>query len=142
MPAAFVESRRFIPNACMGPNTQPGAGGSLIFVIEMQMRYIMDMLRKMAVQKIGAVECRQDVHDVYNERIDRAHENMVWTHKGMQTYYRNARGRVPVNYPYRNVDLFPGDEPSRSRRLHRRTPPFVERHEEPGNDRAAASGRP
>jgi 4-hydroxyacetophenone monooxygenase len=24
----------------------------------------------------------------------------------MQTYYRNARGRVVVNLPYRNVDLF------------------------------------
>jgi 4-hydroxyacetophenone monooxygenase len=89
-----------------GPNTQPGHGGSLIFVIEMQMRYIMDVLRKMQARGIGAVECRQDVHDEYNERIDRAHENMVWTHKGMETYYRNARGRVVVNFPYRNVDLF------------------------------------
>ena len=31
---------------------------------------------------------------------------MVWTHPGMETYYRNSRGRVVVNYPYRNVDLF------------------------------------
>ena len=31
---------------------------------------------------------------------------MVWTHKGMETYYRNRRGRVVVNFPYRNVDLF------------------------------------
>ena len=89
-----------------GPNTQPGHGGSLIFVVEMQMRYIMDVLRKMVSGGIGAVECRQDVHDAYNERVDHAHENMVWTHKGMETYYRNARGRVVVNFPFRNVDLF------------------------------------
>ena len=89
-----------------GPNTQPGHGGSLIFVIEMQMRYIMNVLAKMLSQGIGAVECRTDVHDAYNERVDRAHENMVWTHKGMETYYRNARGRVVVNFPFRNVDLF------------------------------------
>ncbi len=88
------------------PNTQPGHGGSLIFVVEMQMRYIMDVLRKMSEHGIGAVECRKDVHDRYNERLDRAHENMVWTHKGMETYYRNAHGRVVVNFPYRNVDLF------------------------------------
>jgi 4-hydroxyacetophenone monooxygenase len=31
---------------------------------------------------------------------------MVWTHPGMSTYYRNRRGRVVVNFPYRNVDLF------------------------------------
>jgi 4-hydroxyacetophenone monooxygenase len=89
-----------------GPNTQPGHGGSLIFVVEMQMRYIMSVLRQMLDRGIGAVECRRDVHDAYNEGVDRAHENMVWTHPGTQTYYRNPKGRVVVNFPYRNVDLF------------------------------------
>jgi 4-hydroxyacetophenone monooxygenase len=89
-----------------GPNTQPGHGGSLIFVVEMQMRYIVDVLRAMVENDIGAIECRQDVHDEYNAKVDRAHENMVWTHPGMSTYYRNAKGRVVVNYPFRNVDLF------------------------------------
>jgi 4-hydroxyacetophenone monooxygenase len=89
-----------------GPNTQPGHGGSLIFVVEMQMRYIMSVLRQMLDNGIGAVECRRDVHDEYNEAVDLAHENMVWTHPGMSTYYRNPKGRVVVNFPYRNVDLF------------------------------------
>jgi len=89
-----------------GPNTQPGHGGSLIFVVEMQMRYITDLLRTMVTEGLGAVECRQEVHDTYNAGIDAAHENMVWTHPGMSTYYRNDKGRVVVNYPYRNVDLF------------------------------------
>jgi 4-hydroxyacetophenone monooxygenase len=89
-----------------GPNTQPGHGGSIIFVLEMQMYYIMDLLRQMADKEIAVVECRRDVHDSYNERVDRAHENMVWTHTGMQTYYRNSRGRVVVNFPFRNVDFF------------------------------------
>jgi 4-hydroxyacetophenone monooxygenase len=89
-----------------GPNTQPGHGGSLIFVIEMQVRFITDILRKMTAQGLGAVEVRQDVHDAYNEAVDAEHENMVWTHPGMTTYYRNDRGRVVVNLPYRNVDLF------------------------------------
>ncbi len=89
-----------------GPNLQPGHGGSLIFVVEMQMRYIMDLLRQMLQQGLGAVECRQDVHDAYNERIDQAHANMVWTHPGMETYYRNARGRVVVNAPFRNATFY------------------------------------
>jgi len=63
-------------------------------------------LRTMVAEDLGAVECRQDVHDEYNADVDRAHENMVWTHPGMSTYYRNARGRVVVNFPFRNVDLF------------------------------------
>lgn len=89
-----------------GPNLQPGHGGSLIFVVEMQMHYIMDLIKKMAEQKIGALECRSDVHDDYNQRVDDAHEQMVWTHEGMTTYYRNARGRIVVNSPFRNVDYF------------------------------------
>ena len=89
-----------------GPNTQPGHGGSLLFVIEMQINYIKDLLRKMGEQGIGAVDIRQDVHDRYNADVEEAHENMVWTHPGMKTYYRNRKGRVTVNFPYRNVDLF------------------------------------
>ena len=77
-----------------------------MFLAEMQVRYIMDVLKKMFTNGLGAVECRQDVHDKYNERIDRAHENMVWTHPGMETYYRNTRGRVVVNSPHRNDTFY------------------------------------
>ncbi|MDH3683790.1 MAG: NAD(P)/FAD-dependent oxidoreductase [Acidimicrobiia bacterium] len=89
-----------------GPNLQPGHGGSLIFVIEMQMRYIMDLITKMVAGDVGSVEIRPEVHHAYNEGVDAAHENMVWTHPGMSTYYRNDRGRIVVNSPYRNVDFF------------------------------------
>jgi 4-hydroxyacetophenone monooxygenase len=89
-----------------GPNLQAGHGGSFMFMAEMQVRYIMDVLKKMVTQDLGAVECRQDVHDEYNEQLDRAHENMVWTHPGMETYYRNTRGRVVVNSPHRNDTFY------------------------------------
>ena len=89
-----------------GPNLQPGHGGSIMFVIEMQMRYVMDLLRKMLKRGIGAVECRQDVHDAYNQDVDEKHANMVWTHPGVATYYRNERGRVVVNSPYKNTKFY------------------------------------
>jgi 4-hydroxyacetophenone monooxygenase len=89
-----------------GPNLQPGHGGSIMFVIEMQMRYIMSLLTKMLKQGIGAVEVRQDVHDAYNRDVDERHANMVWTHPGVDTYYRDKRGRVVVNSPYKNVKFF------------------------------------
>ena len=89
-----------------GPNLQPGHGGSIMFVIEMQMRYIMDLLRQMLQQRIGAVECRQEVHDAYNQQVDDAHANMVWTHPGVETYYRNERGRVVVNSPFKNSRFY------------------------------------
>jgi 4-hydroxyacetophenone monooxygenase len=89
-----------------GPNTQAGQGGSLIFVVESQMRYIADLLRQMFLQNLAAVECRVDVHEDYNSRVDEAHERMVWTHPGMDVYYRNGRGRVVVNSPWRVVDFW------------------------------------
>ena len=66
----------------------------------------MDIISKMTKEGIGAVEIRQDVHDEYNAQVDAAHENMVWTHEGMTSYYRNDRGRIVVNSPWRNVDYY------------------------------------
>ncbi|WP_428119683.1 flavin-containing monooxygenase [Candidatus Poriferisodalis sp.] len=89
-----------------GPNLQPGHGGSLIFVVEMQVRYIMDMIGKMCASNLGAVEVRPEVHTDYRNRVDEAHESMVWMHPGMTSYYRNESGRIVVNSPWRNVDYF------------------------------------
>ena len=72
----------------------------------MQVRYVMDMLAKMSRLGLGAVDVRPEVHEAYNAGVDAEHENMVWTHPGMTTYYRNARGRIVINSPYRNVDFF------------------------------------
>ena len=70
------------------------------------MRYIVHLLQAMFEQGLGSVECRQDVHDAYNDRVDAAHRQMVWTHPGMSTYYRNTKGRIVVNSPWRNVDYW------------------------------------
>jgi 4-hydroxyacetophenone monooxygenase len=89
-----------------GPNTNSGAGGSYFFIGESQGRYIMDMLRKMVRHRLGAVECKQDVHDRWVDEIDAAHSRMVWSHPGMSTYYRNSSGRVVSNSPYRIIDYW------------------------------------
>jgi len=89
-----------------GPNLQFGHGGSLLFMIELQLHYVADLLRQVVEQGIGAVECRQDVHDAYNDDVDAAHDRMVWTHPGMDVYYRNSRGRVVVNNPFTVVDFW------------------------------------
>lgn len=72
----------------------------------MQVRYVMQMIEKMADEKLGAVECKQDVHDNYIDKVNTIHDDMVWTHPGVSSYYRNSKGRVVVNSPYRNVDFF------------------------------------
>jgi 4-hydroxyacetophenone monooxygenase len=96
------------PNLLMlyGPNAQGGHGGSLIGTAEMQTHYLASMLRQMLERGIGAIEPRRELYDDYNRRVDEAHEQMIWTHPGMDTYYRNSRGRVVVNTPWRVIDYW------------------------------------
>jgi 4-hydroxyacetophenone monooxygenase len=96
------------PNLLMiyGPNAQGGHGGSLIGTAEIQAHYVVSLLRQMVERGIGAIEPRQEVYDAYNRRVDEAHAKMIWTHPGMATYYRNSRGRVVVNTPWRVVDYW------------------------------------
>ncbi len=89
-----------------GPNTNAGAGGSFIFVAESQARYIVDLIARMARERIASVEVRPDVHDASVSDVDARHARMVWSHPGMSTYYRNPSGRVVTNSPYRIVDYW------------------------------------
>lgn len=89
-----------------GPNSNLGHGGSFIQIAECQVRYIADMVCGIVERGDGAVECRQDVHDEYNRQLDEAHERMIWTHPGMQSWYRNAAGRVVTNMPWRVADYW------------------------------------
>jgi 4-hydroxyacetophenone monooxygenase len=92
---------------CMyGPNLQTGHGGSLLMTLEVQARYIRKTLQEAFRANVGSVECKPEVYAAYNDRVDAAHANMVWTHPGMSTYYRNSKGRVVVNSPWRNVDFW------------------------------------
>lgn len=89
-----------------GPNTGLGAGGSYIFVAECGARYIVTLLAEMLAAGCASVECRPEVHDRWVREVDAAHERMVWSHPGMSTYYRNSRGRIVTNLPYRVVDYW------------------------------------
>ena len=89
-----------------GPNSGLGHGGSAIFQAECQARYIAGCLARMIEDGIDAIDVQQDVHDEYVRRVDAEHEGMIWTHPGMSTYYRNAKGRVVSVMPWRLVDYW------------------------------------
>jgi len=89
-----------------GPNTQFGHGGSLITVLERQMHYVMSLIRQMLAEDATQVEVREDVHDAYNVKVDATHAGMVWTYPGVETYYKNSKGRVVVNNPFRIIDFW------------------------------------
>lgn len=89
-----------------GPNTALAHGGSLIFMTECQVRYITGCLKRMLERDIGVLEVRRDVHDEYCRRVDEEHAQLVWTHPGMNNWYRNDKGRVFSPVPWRLVDYW------------------------------------
>ncbi|WEJ08700.1 flavin-containing monooxygenase [Sinorhizobium prairiense] len=96
------------PNFFMlyGPNTALGHRGNFMFTIESQIDYVLSVLRQMGEEKLVEVECRQDVYQRYNETIQEMHQRMIWSHPGMSTYFRNDRGRIVTNSPWRLIDYW------------------------------------
>jgi 4-hydroxyacetophenone monooxygenase len=82
-----------------GPNTNPVLG-SVIYMLECQMTYIMGCLREMLENGYKSIDCRPEVHDAYNERLDAEMEHMVWRHPKVRSYYNNHSGRVITNVPW------------------------------------------
>ena len=87
-----------------GPNANLGHGGSIIFISELQVRYILTLLMKMIEGGIKEIDCRRDIHDAYNQRLDDEHAELIWTHPGMQSWYKNTQGRIVSIMPWRVVD--------------------------------------
>jgi 4-hydroxyacetophenone monooxygenase len=92
---------------CMlGPNSGPAHGGSVIFQSECQSRYITACLVDMIEHGVAAIDVSQEAHDRYVREVDQEHQQLIWTHPGMTTYYRNSRGRVFSAMPWRFVDYW------------------------------------
>jgi 4-hydroxyacetophenone monooxygenase len=90
----------------LGPNSGPAHGGSVIFQSECQSRYISACLVEMIERGIAAIDVKQEAHDTYIRKVDAEHEQLIWTHPGMSTYYRNQQGRVFSAMPWRFVDYW------------------------------------
>jgi 4-hydroxyacetophenone monooxygenase len=92
---------------CMlGPNSGPAHGGSVIFQSECQSRYICACLLHMIEHEVAAMDVTPEAQDRYVREVDREHEQLIWTHPGMTTYYRNRQGRVFSAMPWRFVDYW------------------------------------
>ena len=89
-----------------GPSTGLGHGGSAICQAESQARYISAMLANMIENDIAAVDVTQEVHDAFVAEVDTRHAELIWTHPGMSTYYRNRHGRVVSATPFSLVEYW------------------------------------
>lgn len=89
-----------------GPNSNVGHGGSVIFQVECQVRYILQAIRDMIENDLVRIACKQESHDRYNDMVDKEHASLVWTHPGVNNWYKNRKGRVVTNSPWRLIDYW------------------------------------
>jgi cation diffusion facilitator CzcD-associated flavoprotein CzcO len=85
------------PNVFMlyGPNTN---NGSIIYMIECQVHYVMAMLDAMDEHDLAWVDVKRDVMDEYNEEIQRALDDVEVWQAGVNGYYR-VNGRIVTQWP-------------------------------------------
>ena len=84
-----------------GPGTNGGHGGSAVFNSECQVRYTMLALRELIEREAASLDVRRAPFDAYQQVFDAEHAQLVWTHPGVNNWYRNKAGRVVTNSPWR-----------------------------------------
>jgi cation diffusion facilitator CzcD-associated flavoprotein CzcO len=81
-----------------GPNTSLGHN-SIVFMIECQVRYIMDCLHRLKEKQAKYLDVRETVHTKYNSMIQKNLKNTVWN-SGCTSWYQQADGK--------NFTIWPG----------------------------------
>jgi 4-hydroxyacetophenone monooxygenase len=96
------------PNFYMlyGPNTNIVVNGSIIYFSECEVQYVMGCLRMLLENGRRAMDCRRDVHDAYNQRIDAANLKRTWGVSKVNSWYKNEKGRSAQNWPFNLIDYW------------------------------------
>ena len=89
-----------------GPNTNIVINGSITYFSECEVRYLIGCLEMVLGGGHRALDVRPDVHDAYNERIDAANVLRAWGASTVNTWYRNAKGRIAQNWPFSLLDYW------------------------------------
>jgi cation diffusion facilitator CzcD-associated flavoprotein CzcO len=81
----------------VGPNTGLGHS-SMIFMIESQVRYVIDALRVMRERGLRSVEVRTEAQARWNRRLRARLDRTVWS-SGCSSWYLDRDGRNPTMWP-------------------------------------------
>jgi 4-hydroxyacetophenone monooxygenase len=83
-----------------GPNTNIVINGSITYLSECEVHYITECIHLLLEHGRRSMDCRSEVHDAYNVRIDEANRKMAWGASDVNSWYKNAKGRVAQNWPF------------------------------------------
>ena len=82
-----------------GPNTNIVVNGSIVFFSECEVRYILGCIALMMKNDARYIDVKEDVHDAYNRMIDEGNAKMAWGQSGVNTWYKNSKGKITQNWP-------------------------------------------
>jgi cation diffusion facilitator CzcD-associated flavoprotein CzcO len=87
------------PNLFMlyGPNTN---NGSIIYMIECQVDYVMQLLQRMDDEGIDALDVKREVMDDYNAALQDDLAGVEVWQAGCNGYYRVPSGRIVTQWPH------------------------------------------
>jgi len=90
------------PNFFMlyGPNTNLVINGSILVMVECQVRYAVEAIGRLLRSGHRSMSCRREVHERYGLEMEEGNATMVWGVADVPTWYRNAHGRVTQNWPF------------------------------------------
>ena len=83
-----------------GPNTNIVVNGSIVYFSECEVQYVLECLKFLLESGRQAIDCRADVHDAYNERIDAGNLKRAWGVSSVPSWYKSESGRVAQNWPF------------------------------------------
>lgn len=75
----------------LGPNSGVG-NQSIVFIIEAQTRYIVELVRTMRSREATRIEVKSHVQQQFNRNLQRKSAGTVWTSGGCSSWYLDAAG--------------------------------------------------
>ena len=97
-----------------GPNTNT-SGGSIVFFLEAQARYIRQAVAHLDDLGRGGLSVRPTVYTDGDRRVQQRFAGTAWTN--CDSWYRNESGRIVTNWPGLHARLRPRDGDARRARF-------------------------
>ncbi|MGY1662636.1 flavin-containing monooxygenase [Geodermatophilus sp. SYSU D00705] len=91
-----------------GPNTNLIANGSLVMFSEAAIDYVLACIRMLFDEGRDAIQVDRRAFEEFNERIDAACRSMAYGLSSVNSWYKNATGRVSQNWPLHSLEYWKG----------------------------------
>ncbi len=71
----------------------------MVFIIESQLAYVMDGLRRMRESDVAAIQPTREAQQRWNDDLQRRLKRTVWTTGGCSSWYLDEHGRNTTLWP-------------------------------------------